>query len=221
MSQFIDNIKNKSKKIFIINFFIFFPMWMVFLLNNYILGKYLNNFGIHPREISFLDIILICTSWLLHGGYEHIIGNTTVLIPLLFMVCLLEKNPIKPISFLIILSGLFTWMLGMSNSVHIGASGLVFALFGYILASLLIGKNYLYLIPVLLLGFFYSQSIFHGLIPREDISFSAHFGGFIGGIIVGGIIHKKEKQKTSYTHKKTFKEKWDSLVWDLKYKLKK
>jgi membrane associated rhomboid family serine protease len=220
MSQFIDNVKSKSKEILIINFFIFVPMWTVFLLNNYVFGNYFNNFGIHPRNFSILDMVLICTSWLLHGNYGHIVGNTTVLFPLLFMVCLLEKNPVKPISFLIILSGLFTWLLGMSNSVHIGASGLVFALFGYILASLLIGKNYLYLIPVALVGYFYSQSIFHGLVPKEEISFAAHFGGFIGGIIIGSLIHKKEEQQVSYTYKKTFKEKWDSFVWDMKYKLK-
>lgn len=218
MSNFFEKLKGKSKEILIINFFIFVPMWTIFLLNNYVFQNYFNNFGIHPRSFSFFDIISISTSWLLHGSYGHIVGNTAVLFPLLFMICLLEKTPVKYISLLIILSGLFTWLFGMPNSIHIGASGLVFALFGYIISSLLIGKNYLYLIPVALIGYFYSQSIFNGLIPKEEVSFAAHFGGFIGGLIIGSLVHKKQTNELLYSYKKTLKEKIDSFFWNFRLK---
>jgi membrane associated rhomboid family serine protease len=118
-----------------------------------------------------------------------------VLFPLLLMVCLLEKYPTRHLAALVFISGLFTWILGLPGSVHIGASGLVFALFGYILASLFIAKNYFYLIPVAVLAYFYSQSILRGLIPKEGISFAGHFGGFVGGFIVGSFIHKRAKTR--------------------------
>lgn len=220
MSNFFEKMKDKSKEIFLINFLIFVPMWIIFFVNYYIFNNSLNNFGVHPRDLSFIGILEIFTFWLLHANYSHIVGNTAVMLPLLFMIIFLEKNPIKPVLILISLSGLFTWLLGLPNSVHIGASGLLFALFGYILASLLIGRNFFYLIPVILVGYFYSQSIVHGLIPTEGISLAAHMGGFIAGLITGSIIHKKENDN-SYLYKKTFKEKLNSLVWDIKYKLKK
>ncbi len=187
-------IKEKSKEILIINFCIFVPMWTIFLVNNYLLGNSLNNWGVHPRELSLFGFIGLFTSWLLHANFLHIMGNSTVLFPLLMMVCLLEKRPGWHLAALVFVSGLFTWILGMPNSVHVGASGLIFALFGYILASLFIGKNYLYLIPVMVVGYFYWQSLLQGFIPQKDISFSAHFGGFVGGFLIGSFIHKKELQ---------------------------
>lgn len=221
MSQFFEQVKNKSKDILIINFLVFVPMWSIFLINNYLLGNALNSFGISPREVSFFNLISIMSSWLLHANYAHIIGNTSVLFPLLFMVCLLERQPIKHVGALIFLSGAFTWLLGMTNSVHVGASGLIFALFGYILSSLVIGKNFLYLIPVGLVAYFYSQSILHGLIPQEGVSLAGHLGGLIGGIVLGALIHRKQEQSYSRVYKKTLKEQWDGFVWDIKYKFKK
>lgn len=194
MSSFYKTIKEKSKEILIINILVFVPMWAIFLVNNFLLQNALNDWGIHPRDFSVSALVGVMTSWLLHANWMHIAGNSSVLFPLLLMVCLLEKSPAWHVVALIALSGLFTWILGMPNSVHVGASGLIFALFGYILASLFIGKNYLYLIPVILVGYFYSQSLVHGLIPQKEISFSAHFGGFIGGFLMGSFIHKQKNR---------------------------
>ncbi len=196
MSRFFQTLKEKSKEILIIHFFVFVPMWAVFLVNYFLLNNSLNNWGIHPRDISFAGLIGVATSWMLHANFLHIAGNSAVLFPLLLMVCLLEKTPTRHLAALVLVSGLFTWLLGMPNSVHVGASGLIFALFGYIIASLFIGKNYLYLIPVIVIGYFYWQSLLQGLIPQKEISFSAHFGGFVGGFIIGSFIHKKS-QSTS------------------------
>jgi membrane associated rhomboid family serine protease len=191
MRALVATLKEKSKEIFLINFLVFTPMWAVFLINFYLLSNALNLWGIHPREFSLMGLVSVSTSWLLHANFQHIVGNSGVLFPLLMMVCLLEKRPAWHLAALIFSSGIFTWFLGMPNSVHVGASGLIFALFGYILASLFIGKNYLYLIPVGLVGYFYSQSIFQGLIPQKEISFAAHFGGFVGGFLIGSLAHKR------------------------------
>ncbi len=194
MNPLFKILKEKSKEILIINFFVFVPMWIIFLVNNYLLGNWLNNWGINPRNFSVAGFISIFSSWMLHANFSHIVGNSTVLFPLLMMICMLEKKPAWHLIALIFISGLFTWMLGMPNTMHVGASGLIFALFGYILASLFIGKNYLYLVPVLVIGYFYFQSLLQGFIPQKDISFSAHFGGFIGGFLIGSVIHRQEKK---------------------------
>lgn len=220
MNSFIEKLKNKSLEIFLVCLFIFLPMWIIFLVNHYIFHEGFNSFGIHPRNLSFISLIQINTSWLLHAGFPHIIGNTSILFPLVLLTCLFEAKPYKAILSLIFISGFFTWLIGTPNSVHVGASGLVFALFGYILSSLLLGRNFIYIIPVSIVGYFYSQSIFQGLIPTEHISFAGHLGGLFGGIVLGYIFNKKNNEQP-YTSKKTIKEKWNSFIWDIKYRFKK
>ena len=222
MNLFFEDLKNKSVEIFLVCFLTFVPMWSIFLVNHYIFGEIFNSFGIHPRDLSFISLIQINTSWLLHSGFPHITGNTTILFPLILLLCIFESKPIKTLSALIFISGFFTWILGATNSVHVGASGLVFALFGYILSALFLARKFIYVIPVGIVGYFYSQSMLHGLIPQDSISFAAHFGGLIGGIVLGYFLNTSDKEtKSSYIYKKTLKEKLASFVWDVKYRFNK
>lgn len=220
MNSFIKDLKNKSLEIFLVCVFIFIPMWFIFLINYYVFNEGLNSFGIHPRSLNFISLIQINSSWLLHSGFSHIIGNTSILFPLILLTCLFEAKSYKVIFSLIFISGFFTWLIGSPNSVHVGASGLVFALFGYILSSLFLGRNFIYIIPVAIVGYLYSQSIAQGLIPTDNISFAGHFGGLLGGIVLGYFFNKNNKHPT-YSSKKTLKEKWSSFIWDIKYRFKK
>lgn len=211
---FLADIKNKSKEIAILYAIVLIPIWFLFLINNVIMRDALNSLGgIHPRDFSFLSIFQIFSSWIFHGGgsrlegssiFSHIVGNTKVLIPLLLIIGIFEKRPAVLVASLIGASGIATWILGSSNSFHVGASGLVFAMFGYIVASIFLAKRWLYLIPVIGMGSFYIYSIQMGLIPQAGTSFAAHFGGLIGGILVAFFIGKIEKRNELKTMGSSF-----------------
>lgn len=214
----------KIKNILFLYSFVFIPMWSIFVINNIFLNDSLASFGgIHPREFDIHGFIPIFTSWLLHGStgthiYNHILGNSIALVGLLFIIGLIEKNPIKIICLLIVGSGIFTWLLGAPNSVHIGASGLVFALFGYVLSSVLLGKRWIYIIPILFVGGDYFYSLRVGLIPQAGVSFSAHFGGFIAGIVIGYYFGKiLATNNQGYVYQKSLKDKIADLKWEIKY----
>ncbi len=206
--KFLAEVKNKSKEIAILYAIILIPMWSVFLINTLLMDDALNRLGgIHPRDLSFLGIIEIFTSWMFHSGgnrgvtgnsiFSHIMGNTQILIPLIFIVGIFEKRPLVLIASLIGASGFATWLLGAPNSLHVGASGLVFAMFGYIVASIFLARRWLYLIPVIATGGTYLYSIKMGLIPQSGTSFAAHFGGLIGGIAVAYCIGKVQKYRNA------------------------
>lgn len=217
----VETTKNKTKLIFYTYAIIFIPMWTLFIFNNLLLSDYLSNIGgIHPRTVSILGFTEIMTSWMFHGSgdignpnshiYDHILGNSIALLGLLFIVGLIESKPIKLLAILIFGSGLATWLIGSNNTVHIGASGLIFALFGYILSSVLFGRRWVYLIPIFLMGGEYFYSLKAGLIPQDGVSFSAHFGGFIAGIITGylfNLYHKKIEKNNPLIYKNNLKEK--------------
>lgn len=210
--SFFQDIKAKSKDILIIYAIVLIPMWSLFLINNVLMGDALNRLGgIHPRDLSVFGILEIFTSWAFHSGgdrsmpsnsiFAHIWGNTQILFPLILIVGVFEKKPLTLVFSLITASGFATWLLGSPNSVHVGASGLVFAMFGYIVASIFLARRWLYLIPVIALGGTYLYSIQMGLIPKAGTSFAAHFGGLIGGIFVAYLIGKIQdrQEKTSYS----------------------
>lgn len=208
---------------------ILLPMWIMFGINNLALNEILSNIGgIHPRELSFMGLVEIFTSWMFHGSgqvgnpnnniYDHIMGNSIALLGLLLIVGLLESKPFKLLALLIFGSGLATWLIGSGSAVHIGASGLIFSIFGYVLSSVIFGRRFIYLIPIFIMGGEYFYSLKMGLIPQEGVSFAAHFGGFIAGIVIGYYFNKS---KNELGYKQTFKEKFNSKVWDIKYYFKK
>ena len=191
----LQSIKNKSQSVVYVFLAVLAPMWIIFLVNNVILHHIVQNGGVFPRTFSMLGFMGIFTSWLFHSNWQHIIGNTQVLLTLVLFVALIEKNPLRIIFSLITVSGVFTWLLGAPNTMHIGASGLVFSLMGYLFASILFAKRWLYIVALFAMGADYFYCMMSGLIPQESISFAAHFGGLIGGVLVAYLIGKMSKNQ--------------------------
>ena len=106
-------------------------MWGVEALNT-TLGHGLNRFGIFPRDIDTLAGII---AWpFLHGGLGHLVMNTTPLLFLGFFVSL--RGPLVFFSstlLIVVVGGIGVWIFGRA-AFHIGASGLVFGYFGFLVA---------------------------------------------------------------------------------------
>lgn len=190
---------SKTKQLVLTMSFIYIPIWSVFFLNFIIPDQVLYPLlGIHPRNIDLFTPFSFIGSWLVHVNYNHILNNSISIFWLTFFIGLFEKNSFKLLFILIATSGFSTWLIGSSHSVHIGASGLIFAMFGYIISATFLGKKWIYLIPIIIsfiyYGFIYFSSFIKGMIPQDGISFAGHFGGFISGLIVGAFYEIKRKR---------------------------
>jgi len=191
-----EQVKSKSQSIFFVFVLILAPMWMLFLINNVVAGGVLSQFGgVYPRTFSFLGMSGIFTSWMFHADWNHLIGNTQVILSLLLFISVFEKEPFKVIGGLIVASGIFTWLFGASGTMHIGASGLIFAMFGYVFASIVFARRWLYIIALFVMGADYLYCMKAGLIPQAGVSFAGHFGGLVGGILVAYLIGKMSKKE--------------------------
>lgn len=184
-------MKFQKNKVFLVikcYLFIIAPILILFFLNNILLGGLFNNYGIHPRSLDISDIFSIGTSWVLHGNFSHMHNNVFALILFIPFIALFERKPILTLIELILISGFFTWLLGANNSIHVGASGLIFAIFGYMMSSVFVNRNFYYLIPLTILlvcfGINFYLSFLDSLIPKDGISFAAHFGGLIAGFLL-------------------------------------
>ena len=117
------------------------PMWVMFILNKIVLFGLWNIFGIVPRTLDVGSMIGIFASWTMHDNVPHLLGNTVVLLQILFLFGLFENNAYRTIFKLIVGSGIMTWLLGSPLSIHIGASGLCFAMLGFMIGGAVFARR--------------------------------------------------------------------------------
>jgi membrane associated rhomboid family serine protease len=156
-------------------------LWCIFFSNLILFSNGLNQFGIRPRE-SY-GILGVMFSPFLHGNFSHILGNSIFFLLLSWIICFYShKLWFKSIFYGIFIGGLFTWVFGISG-LHIGASGVVFSLWGTILGMAFYNRSPYFLISTIILFIGYTTTFFLGLIPQDGISFSGHLGGALAGIL--------------------------------------
>lgn len=183
--QLFTLVMRRIKQVIGLYAFVLVPMWGMFFLNKVALFGLWNIFGIVPRALDVGSMIGVFASWTMHGDFPHLLGNTLTLLQILFLFGLFENNAYRTIIKLIVASGLVTWVLGSPLSIHIGASGLCFAMLGYMIGGALFARRWGYLLACLVMGTGYWLTIKQGLLPQQGISFAAHFGGLCAGLLLG------------------------------------
>ncbi len=156
-------------------------IWAVEAVNA-VTGHRLDQFGIRPRRPE--GLIGIPLAPFLHTNLSHAMSNT---VPLLFMGGLMTLTGRVRFwlvtGLLILITGVVTWAAarGASN-IHLGASGLVFGYFGWLLALGLVERSVLSIIAAVIVVLFYG-GMFTGLLPSGGfISFESHLAGFGAGV---------------------------------------
>lgn len=183
--QWLSLIMVRLKQVIGLYAFVLVPMWGMFFLNKITLSGLWNIFGIVPRTLDLRSIVGIFASWTMHGNFAHLMSNTFVLLQILFLFGLFENNAYRTVLKLIIASGVMTWLIGSPLSIHIGASGLCFAMLGYMIGGAVFARRWGYLLACIIMGTGYWFTIKQGLMPQPGISFAAHFGGLCAGLLLG------------------------------------
>ncbi|MFT5905568.1 MAG: membrane associated rhomboid family serine protease [Cryomorphaceae bacterium] len=148
-------------------------------------GVNLDTFGVHPRSI--FGLIGIPLMPFLHGDFSHLLSNTFPFLILGWIVLQAEKeNFIVATVTIILLGGIGTWLIGRNNSVHIGASGLVYGYFGYVMVRAFMERRPKWIATGLFVGIFYGSMIF-GMLPtfNQELSWEGHLCGMAAGMWFG------------------------------------
>ncbi|MBK8580360.1 MAG: rhomboid family intramembrane serine protease [Flavobacteriales bacterium] len=156
-------------------------MWIVLGFDLvYHLG--LSRFGILPRTLEGLRGILFAP--FLHGGVDHLLSNSMPLLVLgWFTVYFYPKASGKVVLVSWLATGLWVWVFGR-DSHHIGASGVVYALAGFVFFSGLFRRRIALMAVSLIVVFLYG-SMWWGILPiQPGVSWESHlFGGIVGSIM--------------------------------------
>lgn len=151
-----------------------------------------SDFANHPRHLEGIKGIFF--SPLLHNpaGLDHIISNTLPL--LVLMMVLLSAYPkvaIHTLLFIYVISGSLVWLLAPENTYHVGSSGIVYGLIGFLVASGLFRKDRTSVSIAILIALVYGGTV-EGFFPKQGVSWQSHLYGALSGVFIAFVFRHRD-----------------------------
>ena len=158
-------------------------LWLVWIVDLIWPGSLsILGYGIVPRTTFGLRGILVAP--FIHAGLQHLVANT---IPLLLLGSIVAMRGVRAFFFVAVTSalvaGVGTWLFGTGNAQHVGASGVVFGFFGYLLLRTIFDGRLTSALVTLAVAVLYGATIVSSLVPTAGVSWSGHLFGFAGGVV--------------------------------------
>ncbi|WP_136044982.1 rhomboid family intramembrane serine protease, partial [Microbacterium sp. K41] len=159
-------------------------MWLVQFADAVLPGSF-TGFGLRSWDLSGLSGIILAP--LLHASWAHLIANS---VPFLVLGCLVAVEGARrfwAVTVIVaVIGGVGTWVVNAPGTLTVGASGLVFGYFGYVVMRVFapgrVAHRILYaVIAVVVIGV-YGGTMLAGVIGVADgVSWQGHLFGAIGG----------------------------------------
>jgi membrane associated rhomboid family serine protease len=168
-------------------------LWVLELLDQ-LSGNELDQLGIHAREVDGMPEIF--TAPFLHAGWDHLISNSLPFYVLGFLVLLSGLARWLASSLIIIVvSGMAAWSLTPAHTIILGASGLIFGWLTYLLFRGIWSRRTGQVVVAVLVLLVYGGLIW-GVFPgTAGVSWQAHLGGAVGGVIAAWLLHRRTSRQ--------------------------
>lgn len=158
-------------------------VWIAFI-GNFITGGYVNKMlAVYPRQLHGLFGLL--GSPFAHANWSHLVSNTVPFVMLAALVLLAVGT--RGLLLVLVLgaagSGLGAWLFSSAGMV-VGASGVVFALLGFLLGRAYVQPSVQSWLIAGVSLFLYSGVLFSLLKWLPGVSWTGHFFGLVAGVLV-------------------------------------
>lgn len=165
--------------------------WAIEILDQAVFRGGLDRYGIQPRSIIGLRGIIFAP--FLHGGFSHLIANTIPFLTLGWLTMIQETSDFYLVSIAsALVGGLGVWLFGGANSVHIGASILIYGYLGFLLLRGVFQRNLPSIFLSIIVFLVYGGLVF-GIFPSQvGVSWQGHLFGFIGGAFTAWAVAKEK-----------------------------
>jgi membrane associated rhomboid family serine protease len=180
---------------------LFFPVlflltiWLVKLIE-VIFQIDLGFLGVSPRKLT--GLVGIATSPLIHADFNHLISNSIPVFLLSWGIFYFYSEISFQVFFLVyFLHGIWLWF-GGRDSIHIGASGLIYGFSAFLFFSGIIRK-YTPMMAISGVVLFLYGGIIWGIFPTEPhVSWEAHLMGFVAGTFLAIYYRKSGPQRQPF-----------------------
>jgi membrane associated rhomboid family serine protease len=167
-------------------------IWVIQIVNwagNYSFDAH---YAIVPRDLFRLPDIFIAP--FLHVSWSHIEANSGPLFVFGFLAAYRGVWKFLGVTVLIVItSGLAVWLFQGSGGT-VGASGLVFGYFGYVVSRGLIDHNLIDALVAVVLALSFAYLLTVAIPGTPHVSWIAHLGGLVGGV-AGGWLFRSRRGK--------------------------
>jgi membrane associated rhomboid family serine protease len=162
--------------------------WLVYL-SDPIIPVDLRYYGIRPQHSDGLWGILF--SPFLHGNLNHLIANTGALLALLLIsLSFSRKLTLIAVLLIVFAGGGLVWIFGNPNAIHIGSSGVIFGLLGFLLFIGIFRREKSALVVSLIVFVLYGGALLSLFYHLPGISWASHFFGFLTGALAAYLTHR-------------------------------
>lgn len=159
-------------------------IWRLEVIDQLLLRHRLDRLGIVPR--TQLGIRGILFAPLLHGTWNHLMANTLPFAVLGWLTLLQGVPEFTIVTAVVwVVSGLGVWLFAAPHTLHVGASGVIFGYFGFLLSRSYFEQDLRSAAVSVVVALLYGPLIW-GILPsrRRGISWQGHLFGFVGGILI-------------------------------------
>lgn len=170
-------------------------MWVVGMVNA-LLDYRLSEYGVVPRTVD--GLIGIPLMPFLHGSFDHLVVNTLPMVVLGGLVAIHgSRKFLTATVFITLVGGGALWVVGRT-AVHVGASGLVFGYFGYLIARAWYTRSIVAVLIAVVVAVVYG-GILLGVLPffQEGVSWEGHLTGLIAGALAARLMWKEDRSEES------------------------
>jgi membrane associated rhomboid family serine protease len=156
------------------------------------LDNRLDRHGIVPREAEGLDGVIAAP--FLHVGFGHLIANTLPLVAMGLVIALEGAWRLLGVTAIVALvSGLGTWLIAPADTIHLGASGVVFGYATYLMARGLFNRRPMEIAIGAVVALLWGGALLAGLEPQQGISWQGHLFGAIGGVVAARVLSERRE----------------------------
>ena len=163
-------------------------LWVIFLADWFMPADF-RLYGLRPRRVDGLAGIVF--SPFLHADFRHLLSNSGALLVLLAVALSLDRKwTAEAVAIIILCGGGGVWLFGRPNTVHIGASGVIFGLIGFLVFIGLFQRRWKTLAVSLLVAALYGGVVLTLFSYASGVSWSGHFWGFAAGVLAAWWLRK-------------------------------
>jgi membrane associated rhomboid family serine protease len=166
-------------------------MWVLEVVDT-ALDNRLDRYGIEPREVDGLDGVVAAP--FLHVGFGHLLANTLPFAAMGAVIALEGAWRLLGVTAIVaVVSGLGTWLIAPADTIHLGASGVVFGYATYLIARGWFNRRAAEIAIGVVVAFLWGGALLAGLEPQQGISWQGHLFGAIGGVVAASALSERRE----------------------------